>query len=157
MQNPNLPSNNQFNFQANYPPNQNQNNMYQAPDPQGFQSVPQPGSIPIYNYNQDQPLNTLPLENRPVVIVEDRTNKVPNNGGQRFGRMNQVGQPLNEQCRNCKQVGFVYLQPTIDPCYCCFVIIMSIICILFVFLLCCPCGIKNEHICINCGHKWKVE
>ena len=181
MQNPNLPNqninyanpntqpygtnpgypqiNNQFPPNAQPHPGQATPPMYQAPNPA---YPPQNnGAIPIYNYNQDQPLNTLPLDNRPIVVVNDNTNQVRANnnyaGQNRFYRGADRSSAENIECRNCHQVGFVFLQPEVDPCYCCFVIIMTIICFLFILLLCCPCAYHMSYICTNCGHKWKAE
>lgn len=146
-------------YQPAYQPQpgyQGQPGMYQAPNPAAGQSGPTQGPIPIYNYNPDQPLNNLPVENRPIVVVEQKTTPVviQQTPGQRYYTRN-LGNALDIACRNCGGRGCVYSQPSIDPCYCCLVIILTIIFFPFILLLCCPCGYTVVNLCANCGHRWQ--
>ena len=186
MQNPNMP-NQQNNYapQLPYPPNdhhpndylpnnqpypnadqqliygQNMNQnpqMYEAPNPALAPTTG--GTIPIYNYNQNQPLNTLPLENRPIVVVDDNSRNVLQNNrmvGENRAFFNNRNPFLldNVSCPSCRKTGCVMVSPEINQCYCIFACIMTILCILFIFLFCSDCAYTTYHRCTNCGHKWK--
>ncbi len=139
------------------PNNYQAQNMYQAPNPAMGGSGNTQGPIPIYNYNPDQPLNNLPVENRPIVVVEHKHVEVvrPMTTQQRY-YTRSLGDASALNCRNCGGHGCVYVQPTIDPCYCCLVIILTIIFFPFILMLCCPCGYTTINLCANCGHRWSV-
>ena len=140
MQNPNVPNQNDVPIDhrhGDYQPNihvgqnnlpghgYNTNNAYQSPYTPNFD-----GSNQMNNYNTGQHTNSIPQETRPIVIINDNTERASTGT---YARPNHVhrgsGRSLADhiQCINCHQTGYVFIHPEIDPCYCCLIVILTII------------------------------